>query len=73
MNRRDHLLKAEAALGQVIENLRRAGEDELADMFAKDEAVINDLIPPLGTREQPQPIVGFMRDYDPYEEGGTLA
>ena len=59
-------MKAEAALGQVIEHLRRAGEDKLADYFAADETLINDLIP-VGRKKQPQPVVGLMRDYDPWD------
>jgi len=30
MNRRDHLLKAEKALGQLVEHLKRAGEEYVA-------------------------------------------
>jgi hypothetical protein len=45
MTRTGHLLKAEAALGQAIEHLRRADEDDLAADLATYETQINDLMP----------------------------
>lgn len=45
MSRRDHLRKAADALGQAIEHLRRANEDDLAARLSRNfEEDIDDLI-----------------------------
>ena len=73
MERIEHLQKAHAALGQTIEHLKRTGIAECeVDMARKLEVFVLDLIEEETPAERPEPVY-VPRDYDPYEEGGTLA
>jgi hypothetical protein len=75
MSRLEHLQKAQALLGQAIEHLKRSncpGSVTVACNLAGEEPALLDMIEDETPAEAPEPIYQ-QRDYDPYEEGGTLA